>query len=95
MTIEAAGHTLLKFLRKRITAAHANLGALVDWAYQPVRAPEVNGRDLVQTIARLGIWAGLKVLSYFLRAGNATLDILTEASADLGEMVTRRRGEQT
>lgn len=51
-------------------------------------------RAPARSIGRLLIRLGVKAVAVILRLGKSTLDMLSEASADVGEWYIRRRGAE-
>lgn len=52
----------------------------------------VSWRDPARSGLYFSVWLGLHVLDFTVRLARSALDILTEASAEVGEWYLRRRG---
>lgn len=60
----------------------------------PDYRPNLELADPVRSVERLLIWAGIKVATAISRAARSTLDLLYEASADVGTWVVSKSGAQ-
>jgi hypothetical protein len=54
--------------------------------------PRLDKQDPVGSAAQLLVWLGVKAMGAIVRVGRATLEMLSDASAEVGEWYIRRRG---
>jgi hypothetical protein len=53
--------------------------------------PEFSRSNLGRSLERLAVWLGVKTLALAVRMGTPIFDMLSEASAEVGEWVLNRR----
>jgi hypothetical protein len=57
----------------------------------PYCCPSLQLRDPVRSAQRIGVWLGVKALEGLLRIARLLLNMLLEASAEVGDSYLRRR----
>jgi len=92
MTIKA---TVKTALRRSISACVANCREILTAArrtHASTPPSQLNWRDPVRSAFQGLVWLAAKGLVLMVSVGRATFELLTEASADVGEIIVRRRG---
>jgi len=86
------------FLNLTLLAGVAFYGGLVLRRYLTDGArlfPRVDRRDPAHSAERLAVWLGVKALAFAVRIGTPIFDMLSEASAEVGEWFLSYRRHET
>ena len=85
-------------LKLALLAGAALYASLVITSYRtegsPLR-PRIDWRDPAHSAERLSVWLGVKALALAVRVGTPIFEMLSEASAEVGEWVLVRRRHET
>ena len=54
--------------------------------------PHLDWSGVARSVEQLAVWAGVRIVTWTIQAAKSLLEILTDASADLGEWFVRQRG---
>jgi len=87
--------TVLKFLLAALGFLYAGLVLMAYRTEGPRFQLRVNWQDPFRSAQQLLVWLGVKAVAAIVRVGSSTWEMLSEASADLGEWYVRQRGDET
>jgi hypothetical protein len=94
MSMKAVQEVIGGLLKTGLAAVGILYAVEVLWIYAESGdnyRPELHRANKIQFIERLLIWAGVVLIGALLRLSRPVLNMLTEASADLGEWALARR----
>ncbi len=86
------------FLKLALLAGAVFYAALVLMSYQTegIKArPQVDWNDPPHAVERLSVWAGVEALVFSIRVGKKLFEMLSEASAEVGEWFLSHRHHES
>lgn len=92
LVLQVVFWTVLKFMLAALAFLYGGLVLMVYRTDGPRFQLRVNWQDPFRSAPQLMVWLGVRALAAIVRIGSGTWDMLSEASADLGEWYVRRRG---
>jgi hypothetical protein len=87
--------TVLKLLLAALGFLYVGLVLMVYRTEGPRFRLRVNRQDPFRSAQQLFIWLGVRALAAIVRVGSSAWEMLSDASADLGEWYVRRRSGET
>ncbi|MGD0922997.1 MAG: hypothetical protein ABSA70_14735 [Terriglobia bacterium] len=86
--------TVLKFMLAALAFLYAGLVLMAYRTEGPRFQLRADWQGPFRSAPQLLVWLGVRALAAIVRIGTGTWDMLSEASADLGEWYVRRRGPE-
>ena len=86
--------TVLKFLLAALGVLYAGLVLMAYRTEGPRFQLRLDWQDPFRSVPQLLVWLGVRALAAIVRIGSGTWDMLSEASADLGERYVHPRGPE-
>jgi len=86
------------FVKFALLAGAALYAGLVLTSYRtdgPSLRPRVDGRDPAHSAGHLAVWLGVKVLALAVWAATRIFEMLSEASAEVGDWFLSHRHDET
>jgi len=94
LALQVVFWTVLKFMLAALAFLYAGLVLMAYRTEGPRFQLRVNWQDPFRSAPQLLVWLGVKAVAAIVRIGSGTWDMLSDASADLGEWYVRRRGPE-
>jgi hypothetical protein len=89
LVLQVVFWTVLKFLLAALAFLYAGLVLMAYRTEGPRFQLRVDWQDPFRLAPQLLVWLGVRALAAIVRIGSGTWDMLSEASADLGEWYVR------
>lgn len=92
--LEVAFWAVFKFLLGAFGILYAGLVLMAYRTEGERYRLSLNKQDPAGSAAQLLVWAGVRAMATVVRVGRTALEMLSDASAEVGEWYIRRRGGQ-
>ena len=94
LVLQVVFWTVLKFMLAALAFLYAGLVLMAYRTEGPRFQLRADWQGPFRSAPQLLVWLGVRALAAIIRIGSGTWDMLSEASADLGEWYVRRRGPE-